>query len=127
MASFFSSLIGNRAVKQAFYDPLGSIFNGVLSSYREGGHTDNVHVATYDQGGWLPPGLSLAMNKTGRPERVMPPGGGEGTVIVTNHYHLPQYVGDPRDIFEAVRNMAVTTNKHNYGDAFTPLRGGETF
>jgi phage-related protein len=24
----------------------------------------------YDQGGWLPPGLSLAMNGTGRPERI---------------------------------------------------------
>jgi hypothetical protein len=30
----------------------------------------------YDQGGWLPPGLSLAYNGTGQPERVTPPGGG---------------------------------------------------
>lgn len=30
----------------------------------------------YDQGGWLPPGLSLAMNKTGAPERVVGPGQG---------------------------------------------------
>jgi hypothetical protein len=30
----------------------------------------------YDKGGWLPPGLSLALNTTGRPERV---GGGGGT------------------------------------------------
>jgi hypothetical protein len=30
----------------------------------------------YDRGGWLPPGLSLAMNQTGRPERVVAPGGG---------------------------------------------------
>jgi len=28
----------------------------------------------YDRGGWLPPGLSLALNQTGRPERV---GGGD--------------------------------------------------
>jgi hypothetical protein len=33
----------------------------------------------YDQGGWLPPGLSLAMNGTGRPERV----GGGNTYNVT--------------------------------------------
>jgi hypothetical protein len=31
----------------------------------------------YDRGGWLPPGLSLAYNGTGRPEAV----GGGGTVI----------------------------------------------
>jgi len=30
----------------------------------------------YDRGGWLPPGVSLAVNQTGRPERVLPPGGG---------------------------------------------------
>jgi len=30
----------------------------------------------YDQGGWLPTGLSLAMNNTGRPERVLGPGEG---------------------------------------------------
>lgn len=29
----------------------------------------------YDKGGWLPTGLSLAMNATGKPERVVPPGG----------------------------------------------------
>jgi hypothetical protein len=33
----------------------------------------------YDQGGWLPPGRSLAINNTGRPERVLGPR--EGTVI----------------------------------------------
>jgi hypothetical protein len=51
MARFFTWLIGQRDVKQAFYDPLGSIFAGVLSSYREGGHSDHVHVATYARGG----------------------------------------------------------------------------
>jgi hypothetical protein len=70
MASFFKSLIGNRMVKQAFYDPLGSIFGGAWSSYREGGHSDHVHVATYDQGGILKPGLTLAYNGTGRNEYV---------------------------------------------------------
>lgn len=75
MALFFNSLIGRREIRQAFYDPLGSIFNGAWSSYREGGHSDHVHVAEYDRGGWLPTGPSLAINNTGRPERVVPPGG----------------------------------------------------
>ena len=30
--------------------------------------------AIYDRGGFLPPGLSLALNTTGLPERVLPPG-----------------------------------------------------
>lgn len=54
MAAFFMSLIGNPRVKQAFYDPIGSIFGGRLSSYREGGHSDHVHVATYHRGGIVP-------------------------------------------------------------------------
>jgi hypothetical protein len=29
----------------------------------------------YDRGGWVPPGVLLAVNSTGRPERVVPPGG----------------------------------------------------
>ena len=29
----------------------------------------------YDQGGWLPPGVTLAVNRTGQPERVIGPGG----------------------------------------------------
>ena len=35
----------------------------------------------YDQGGWLPQGLSLALNTTGAPERV---GGAGGTTIIVN-------------------------------------------
>ncbi len=70
MAGFFKALLGNPAVKQAFYDPLGSIFGGAWSSYREGGHSDHVHVATYDKGGVLRPGLTMAYNGTGRNEYV---------------------------------------------------------
>lgn len=75
MAAFFKSLIGNRSVKQAFYDPLGSIFSGAWNSYREGGHSDHVHVATFDQGGILRPGLTLAYNGTGQNEYVSRGGG----------------------------------------------------
>ena len=40
--------------------------------YNRLGAADPVHfsVSGYDKGGWLPTGLSLAMNNTGRPERV---------------------------------------------------------
>ena len=38
----------------------------------------------YDRGGWLPPGLSMAYNGTGRPERV-----GGGDVIINAYITLP--------------------------------------
>jgi cell wall-associated NlpC family hydrolase len=37
-------------------------------------------LALYDQGGFLPPGVSIAVNNTGRSERVLGPGQGGGTV-----------------------------------------------
>jgi hypothetical protein len=98
MAAFFNSLLGNSSVKQAFYDPLGSIFGGRWSSYREGGHSDHVHVATYDKGGWLKPGLTLAYNGTGSPERV----GGRGDVHL--HFHGDMYGQPPRQFFKQVRD-----------------------
>jgi SLT domain-containing protein len=63
---------------------------GPYQGYEAGGR---LPVASYDDGGWLPPGASVAVNGTGRPERV---GGGEthlhlhfdGTVIVTDRTAL---------------------------------------
>jgi hypothetical protein len=98
MGAFFDSLVGNRAVKQAFYDPKGSVFGGAWSSYREGGHSDHVHVATYDKGGWLKPGLTLAYNGTGAPERV----GGRGDIHL--HFHGDMYGQPPRQFFKQVRD-----------------------
>jgi hypothetical protein len=43
----------------------------------------------YDQGGWLPPGLSLAYNGLGRPERV---GGGGGNTYITLNVNVPRGV-----------------------------------
>jgi hypothetical protein len=41
----------------------------------------------YDQGGMLPPGLSLAYNGTGRPERVLGPHSAGGEVHIHLHNH----------------------------------------
>jgi hypothetical protein len=108
MAAFFKSLIGNPSVKQAFYDPLGSIFGGKWSSYKEGGHTDHVHVATYDKGGWLMPGLTLAHNGTGRPERV---GGSAMVVNVTVH----GWVGNERSLARQIRDALNELDRANTG------------
>ena len=43
-------------------------------------HVRHIHVARYDKGGMLPPGVSLAVNNTGRAE-IARPGGGAPTVI----------------------------------------------
>jgi len=40
---------------------------------------------TYDDGGWLMPGVTLAANFTGRPERVVPPGGFHDSLDVRFH------------------------------------------
>jgi hypothetical protein len=110
MAAFFMSLLGNRAVKQAFYDPRGSIFGGAWSSYREGGHSDHVHVATYDKGGWLKPGLTLAYNGTGAPERV---GGGNATFHINlGGEHVATVVWDQ------LRNKAQVFERRNGRSAF---------
>lgn len=70
MAQFALAAAGRQGIAEVFYDPLGGRF-------RIGGHSDHVHVATYDQGGFLPPGVTLAQNLTGMPERILSPREGE--------------------------------------------------
>jgi hypothetical protein len=56
-------------------DPLANIFAGInYAIHRYGAGWTSVlgHGHGYDQGGWLPPGLSLAANWTGAPELVIP-------------------------------------------------------
>ena len=45
----------------------------------------------YDEGGWLMPGKTLAVNNTGQPERVVPPGraGGAGVTVNFNGVQFP--------------------------------------
>jgi hypothetical protein len=75
----------------------------------------------YDKGGYLRPGLTLAYNGTGRPERVLNAGetrryeqyrgaggsgGGAPTINIT--LNAPNYVGTPRDLEKALVNSART-------------------
>jgi SLT domain-containing protein len=41
----------------------------------------------YDRGGWLMPGATLAVNSTGRPERVVPPGGDDDIKALLERIH----------------------------------------
>jgi len=54
----------------------------------------------YDRGGWLPPGLSLALNQTGQPERV----GGGGNVTINVSVPVSANKAEVgRQIVEAIR------------------------
>lgn len=83
MRRIFNTLANTASsLRELFYDPMGRyVKNGRWVSGAIGGHSDHVHAATFDQGGWLPPGLTLARNNTGVPERVVGPGGGASVVI----------------------------------------------
>lgn len=112
MAAFARAVMSRPGIKDVFYDPLGySLDNGKFWGATIGGHSDHVHVSTFDKGGWLKPGLTLAYNGTGRPERV----GGAGGDI---HFHFPNYVGDKQELLSAMREAAATFTKQNNRSAF---------
>lgn len=58
------------SVKDIHLGPVHSVPGGVL---------------TFDEGGYLPPGLTVAYNGTGKPEPVVPGGGGSITVVIENN------------------------------------------
>ena len=75
-----------------------------------GTHNDHLHMGTFDQGGWLMPGTTIAQNNTGRPERISPPGGsGNITVNVT----VQGSVATERDLAVSVRNEIVKLQRRN--------------
>lgn len=60
----------------------------------------------FDQGGWLMPGLTLAVNNTGRPERVLA-GGGDVHV----HIHGGIFTGDERQVIQLAERLARVTQR----------------
>lgn len=84
-----------------------------------------VHDAGYDSGGWLMPGLTLAHNNTGQPERVIGPNGGGGEA---NLIHNVIQV-DGKTLFESVKPYVYQYNARNSGAAningsWAPNRNG---
>ena len=86
-AAWLAMMNPNQDVKYIIHNPLGiwkpstgwRPYTPAASVLKYAGesawHRDHVHVSTYDQGGLLMPGVTLAYNGTGRPERVMADGG----------------------------------------------------
>lgn len=57
---------------------------------------------THDVGGWLPTGVSLAVNRTGVPERVLAPGESSGgRPVIEHHWHVGAIISD-RDLADIV-------------------------
>lgn len=61
-------------------------------------HYSHVHVGSYDLGGLLMPGLTLAWNNTGAPERVLGPGQRGGGIV----FNFPRYSGSRRELIADV-------------------------
>jgi len=100
--------IANWASHQSFVRWIG--WRGVPGH----GPGDHLHLSfKYDKGGWLPPGLSLAYNATGRPERVSPPGGDNVVIPISiGGEHIATVV------FDMLRRKARTYEKRNLRGAF---------
>jgi len=72
---------------ELIFSPAGArqIYKGSPHLYGEptrSDHWDHIHWGFFDRGGWLSPGLTLAYNGTGRPERVVGPGGETPPVVI---------------------------------------------
>jgi hypothetical protein len=60
-------------LSQLIYTPGVNLLNGKPHTYNaatRADHFDHVHMATYDDGGWLKPGYTMAYNGTGKAERI---------------------------------------------------------
>ena len=68
-------------------------------------------IASFDSGGFLPPGLSLAMNGTGAPERVG--GGGDDQVM---HNHITVHL-DGQQIWQSTQKQGLKYGIRNNGVA----------
>jgi hypothetical protein len=68
-------------------------------------HRDHVHASykSFDKGGWLNPGLTLAYNGTGKPERVGRGMGAAGGITITGDVIL-QGVQDPAALVKALQS-----------------------
>lgn len=76
MNRFARAVTALSGIDTVIYSPIGLWKAGVgwgpiRSAITKADHYSHVHVDTFDQGGWLKPGLTLAMNKTGKAERVV--------------------------------------------------------
>jgi TP901 family phage tail tape measure protein len=58
------------SLSELFFDPMGYSYKRGQRINPIGGHSDHVHAATYDKGGYINPGWTMVHNNSGRPEPV---------------------------------------------------------
>jgi SLT domain-containing protein len=93
---------------EARYGGIGNV-PGIVSINHGGGYIG------YDQGGWLMPGMNLAFNGTGQPEKITSPTGygpGEGGQMVHAVFQI-----DGKKVFEAIQPAALQYASKNRGNA----------
>lgn len=81
------AIYGGRYIRNSYGTPSGALAFHLSHGW-------------YDSGGWLPPGVSLAVNNTGRPERVLGPGDRAGGARVTVDLRGATFLGGAREIAE---------------------------
>lgn len=64
-----------------------------------------VSAGLYDTGGWLPKGVSMAMNNTGQPEKVIGPNGVQDSGVIHTHVYM-----DGNKIAECIQPKLVAYN-----------------
>lgn len=125
MRNFALAIFGRPGTKDIIYGGLpfwqdnGRIVAGWAGN--EGlrrDHLDHVHASIFDNGGWLPPGLTLALNKTGVPERVIGPGGESGVVNV--YVNVEGSVTTKGDLVREIHEGLKTIDRRNVGVRLRP-------
>jgi hypothetical protein len=117
MSTFANMMYGRAGSKDVFY--------GYHSNWQDNGrmvsgwggnenirdtHKNHVHYSVFDKGGWLKPGLTLAANYTGRPERV----GGGNTYV----FNFPQLVATSKQELISLLKNAIAQDKRSGGLGF---------
>jgi hypothetical protein len=98
-ASFGGSLA------ELIHTPGINLYHGKPHTYNaatRADHFDHVHMATYDQGGLLPPGLTLAYNGTGAGETIRTAGQEAALGDRTTHILVEARTNDEQRIAKAI-------------------------
>lgn len=77
------------------------------------GSNTNPSLGQFDTGGWLMPGMTMAYNGTGRPERILGPGEGGGNTIV--NVYVQGSVQTEQDLAQSIRQQLIKIGQRNGG------------
>jgi SLT domain-containing protein len=106
------SVPGHRDI----WNPIDNAIAAIRYMYAGYGHIVGPSGTGYDQGGILPPGVTLAVNNTGKPEMVVPAAAGFGGVNVTVNVYGS--VTSERDLAKTIRDHLVRDGRRNGGGMF---------